>query len=72
MRNVGVQFVVTKINLGTDSTNPASVGVNYTAANRNTLWEAQLVGSLLAKLTNALTSTGKFAALFTLLAFRLS
>lgn len=58
-----VQVVLTQANLGSDGTDPSSVGVNDTSADCDTCREAKVRGSLLGKGTNALSSGGVFAVL---------
>lgn len=63
MRHTGVQLVTAKVDLGSDSANPASVGINDTASDGDALGKTELVGSLLAEGANTVASTGEYAVL---------
>lgn len=63
MRKVGVQFVIAQVDLGTDGTNPASISVNDTATDSNSLRKTKLAGSLLAEGTNAFACASKVPVL---------
>lgn len=63
VRDVGIELVVAEIDLGTDGSNPASVSIDDTATNSDTLGKTQLVGSLLAESSDTLTSAGVFSVL---------
>ena len=60
---VGIQLIVTKINLGTDGSDPTSIGINDTTANSNAHGKTKLVGSLATEGAYELTSTKVSAVL---------
>lgn len=53
---VRIELVVVQFDLGTNSTNPASVRINDARTNRDASWESEFRSSLLAERAGELTS----------------
>ena len=60
---VRVKLVAGELDLGSDSTNPSSVGIDDTAAHRDTYGQTELQRSSAAEPADVLTGTGIFAVL---------
>lgn len=58
-----IQLTRSKVNLGSNGTNPASICINDTASNCNTSWQAKLVASLLTQSAAKLSGTEIFSVL---------
>lgn len=68
LRNVvlvgtGLEVRVGQANLGSDGTDPTSVGVNDTSSDSNTRRQTKVSGSLFAKSANLVTSSVVLSAL---------
>ena len=59
----GLEVSVGQANLGSDGTDPTSVGINDTSTDGNTSRQAEVSSSLLAKSANLVTSSVVLSAL---------
>jgi hypothetical protein len=58
MGGIGIELIVTEVDLGSDSSDPSSIRINDTAADGDTLGQAELESCQSAERANVLACTG--------------